>query len=201
MGLLANTKVYLAGPIEFADDKRGGIIWRNEISPKLVSKGIKIYDPMVKPAWYPEITKGDPGKYVKDVISASEGQDVGDAFRAIKFIEKADLRYIHDCEWVIVYLPRTFTVGTIVEVEKAADSGKPVFVVSPDKIPSSWLMGMVATEEDYKEVFFTSFDELLNHLDKIDNKLMPLDPLKWMFLSYFDNTVPLKPKQQWRTRA
>lgn len=201
MGLLRNTKCYLAGPIEYADDKRGGVVWRNELTPKLEDLGVRIYDPMRKPLWYPEITKGDPGKYVKQVINAKPGEDVRPAFDAIKFIEKADFRYIYDCEWVIVYLPKTFTVGTIDEIRAAVDAGKPIFVVSPDMIPSSWLMGMVATPETWKEVFFRSMDDCLEHIKRIDKGQVALDPLPWIFLSYFNASVPLKNQSEWKVRA
>jgi len=193
MGFLNGTKVYLAGAIEYAADGSGGVVWRNEITPKLEAMGVRIYNPMRKPEWYPDIAKTDPGIYVKQVIDAVvQGGPTEDAFKAIRFIENADFRYIYDCEWVLVFMPRVFTVGTIDELRAAVNTKKPIFIVCPDLIPSSWLMGMVATSEDLHEIFFRDFDSLFNHLNAVDKGEVPLDPLKWIFLSYFHKDVPLK---------
>lgn len=193
MGLLAGTKVYLAGAIEYASDGRGGVVWRDELTPKLVEMGVRVYDPMRKPEWYPPIAKTDPGSYVKIVRDAViNGGPVDEAFKAIKFIEKADFRYIYDCEWVIVYMPKVFTVGTIDELRAAVNTGKPIFVVCPELIPSSWMMGMVATPSDWKEVFFRDMDSVLEHIRAVDRGEIALDPLKWIFLSYFNQNIPLK---------
>lgn len=196
MGLLNGTKAYLAGPIEYAGDGQGGIIWRNEITKLLHEMGVRVYDPMRKPDWYPPISKGDPGAYTKRIMKGDR-----DGFEAIHFIEKVDFRYVYDCDWLIVYLPAQRTYGTIDELRAAVNCGKPIFIFSEDGVVSSWVMAMVSDHTTYKEVFHHSLDELVEYIRRIDNSEVPLDPLKWIFLSYFNENVPLKPREEWSTKG
>jgi hypothetical protein len=230
MGLLSGSKTYLCGPIEYSADGQGGIVWRNKLTEILHSMGVRVYDPMKKPEWYPEISKGNPGVYVKSVLEAHAHTKCGDcgstdpntwinthnepdrshcrddfhktpkrireAFHGVSFIEKADFRYVNDCEWLIVYLPARRTYGTIDELRAAVNAGKPIMIFSEDIIPSSWIMSMVADENNFREVFFPSMDKMVDYIRKIDNGEAKLDPLKWIFLSYF-NDVPLKDRSTW----
>lgn len=200
MNLLHGTKVYLAGPIEYASDGKGGIVWRDRLTEILHQMGIRVYDPMKKPKWYPNIAKGNPGVYVKTVLESEATEpdsNIIDAFDAIKFIEKADFRYVYDCDWLIVYLPSARTYGTIDELRAAVNCGKPILVFSEEVIPSSWVMSMVATPDDYREVFFADMNSMVEHIKRIDNGEVELDPLKWIFLSYFNQNVKLKPRSKW----
>lgn len=220
MGLLRNTKVYLAGPIEYAGDGKGGVIWRDKITEILQDMGVRVYDPMKKPHWYPRIAKGNPGVYVKEVLEgvkevvnsddASERDHalndemrrvkIEASFEAIKFIEKVDFRYVNDCEWLIVYLPAQRTYGTIDELRCAVNAGKPIFIFSEEIIPSSWIMGMAGTPDNFHEVFFPDMDKLVEHIRRIDNGEVELDPAKWIFLTYWNQNLPLKPRETWSVK-
>jgi len=219
MGLLRNTKVYLAGPIEYAGDGKGGIIWRDKITETLHEMGVRVYDPMKKPSWYPRIAKGNPGIYVKEVLEEYHAKDeeadsehveavrdaasrvrVEKAFEAIKFIERVDFRYVNDCEWLIVYLPAQRTYGTIDEIRAAVNAGKPILIFSEEVIPSSWIMGICATPDDFDEVFFPDMDKLVEYVKRIDNGEVEIDPAKWIFLTYFNQNLDLKPRETWRVK-
>lgn len=184
MGLLNNTKVYLAGPIEYSADGKNGVVWRNEITPILHKMGVKVYDPMCKPSWYPDWAKKVPSAYIKNVV---DNDNAGQAFHTLKFLERVCYRYAYDCDWMIVYLPREFTVGTIDELRVAVNCGKPIFVICPDLIPSSWALSMVADESNWTESFFKDMNSMLEHIRMINNGDIELDPLKWIFLSYFED--------------
>jgi nucleoside 2-deoxyribosyltransferase len=201
MGLLSGTKVYLAGPIEYAADNKGGIIWRNELTEVLKGMGVRVYDPMNKPNWYPDIAKGNPGVYVDCVLNGGTDDEIKDAFDGVKFIEKADFRYVNDCEWLIVYLPKQRTYGTIDELRAAVNAGKPIMIFAEERIVSSWIMGMVADHTDYNDVFFPSMTKLIERIQEIDRGEVELDPLKWIFLSYFNQNIRLKPKLEWSCHA
>ena len=221
MGLLHNSKVYLAGSIEYNPDGKGGTIWRNDITPILQEMGIRVYNPMRKPSWYPRnAVDKNPSSYVNEVIEHMDcklcsdiklaeqdghwsldhcygASQVAEAYDAVKFIEDMSFRFIHDCEWVIAYVPRTFTVGTIDELRIAVDAKKPIFIVCPDVIPSSWMMGMASTQRNYGDVFFKTMDECVEHIRKIDRGAIQLDPKQWIWLSYFNEDIKLKPKHNW----
>lgn len=180
MGLLHGTKVYLSGPIEFSNDSKN---WRKTISEFLNELDVKIYDPLVKPDWFPDLTKADPSSYLNGINKEN--------YDAIDFVRRIDMKYVYDTEWIIAYLPRCFTVGTIEELAAAANMGKPILVVSEDGVPSSWAMAMLSKFEDMSDVFFRNFKDLVDYINKIDNNEISLDPVKWSFITYFNDGVKI----------
>lgn len=193
MGILSGTKTYLCGPIEFDVENR--LSWRAKMHQFLERLGVRVYDPLNKADWYPPLTKDNPSIYLDALKGNRTDISTEQSFEAMKFIVDVDLRYIHDCEWLICYLPKgVFTVGTIEELVVAAAAGKPIFVFGPDKFPSSWIVPKLAKHDDHHEVFFDSIEKLQEHIAAIDNGSVPLDPLKWIFLSYFNKNLNLKVK-------
>lgn len=186
MNLLNNTKVYLAGPIEYASSP---ISWRQELTLFLNKIGVRVYDPLVKPIWFHYAAKANPKIYIDAILGKSPELSSEEAFTGLDYVRKLDLRYVNDCEWMIVHLPREFSAGTGEELAVAAQTGKPVLVFSQCEIPASWSLVQLAKSNDWRNVFFPSLEALKTHITNIDNGNVKLDVAKWIFLSYFRNDV------------
>jgi len=171
--LLRNTKVYLVGPVEFSGDS---ISWRDDMGLFLDGIGVRSYDPLKKKSFYPEMTLGNPS----DWYTAPPAESA----EAARFIVDVSRRFAQDCDFMIVNLPRTFTVGTMDELKIAVEAKKPIFIVNKDGIPSTWFMGLFPHTK-WDEVFFKDWDSLKEHIRLIDNGEKQVDPLDWIFLSYF----------------
>jgi hypothetical protein len=193
MSILHNTTCYLAGPVEH--DLMASS-WRNELAIKLSAIGIKVYDPLIKPKWFPSSCRINPAVYrevLRDGPAIAKticGEDnfttinVRDVFTANAYMRKVCLRIVSAVDWVICYLPIKPTFGTCEEVYDAIYEGKPVLFCCPDGIPSTWILGAASTADDYSNVFFKDWDSLLKHVLKIDKGLIKLDPVKWIFLTW-----------------
>ena len=192
LNLLKNTTVYLSGPIEWASDRTA---WRAEFTKAMHAIGVRVMDPLVKPDWFPYAAKADPKLYLRSVMGSGEMTPT-EAFDGMAYIRKLDLRYVHACDWLVVYLPKEYSAGTSEELTIAAETGKPILIFSPDHVPGVWLLPQLATIKNWREVFFPSKDSILEYISNIDAGLIPLDPVKWCFLSYFRNDVPLLPQRE-----
>jgi len=192
MNLLNNTKCYLIGPIEQSADPVG---WRNKITAELNKLGVKVYDPMKKPYWAPKVTVANKGSFLDALNNNKEyTQQDKDAFEGMRWIRTIDKRFVNDADFVVCFLPKTFSVGSCEELSICANSGKPVLIWSDkDLIPSSWLADMLCKDiEEIRETFFKSSDAVMDYLNKVNNNEIPLDPFKWVFLTYFNNNIKIK---------
>ncbi len=189
MGLLAGTKVYLCGPIEYS---KSPVSWRVDLTAFLQKLGVRVYDPLVKPDWFPYTAKANPKIYVDAILGKSPDLQPQEAFEGLSYVRKLDLRYVYDCEWLIVHLAREFSAGTGEELAIAAQTGKPILVFSEHEVPASWSLVQLGGSDDWREVFHPSLDAMKNRIEAIDRGLVKLDPAKWIFVSYFNQQVPLK---------
>jgi nucleoside 2-deoxyribosyltransferase len=201
MGLLQDTKCYLAGPVEHDETATS---WRQDVAVFLSKLGVKAYDPLIKPPWLDQICHANPSAYGK-VMQNGPLIDNGIAINEEAVIEAnhmmrtVDLRIVHAVDWVICYLPKIFTSGTFEEVYEALRVNKPVYFCCPNKIPSTWLLAAAARYDDYKEYFFDNWIQLKDHVLMIDKGCVSLDPIRWVFLAWRKEnwTNPLK-KPRWR---
>lgn len=194
MNILRNTSCYLAGPVEH--DKTAST-WRHELAVKLLEIGIRVYDPLIKPPWFPSSCRINPTVYKEvlhdntivlakticgppDAITIS----VPEVFDANTYMRKVCLRLVSAVDWIICYLPIEPTFGTCEEVFDAIYEGKPILFCCPNGIASTWIMGASSTAKDYRDVFFKDWDSLFQHILKIDRGLVELDPIKWIFLKW-----------------
>lgn len=216
MGLLKGTKTYLIGPIERSDDPNG---WRNKITEKLAKWGVKVFDPMIKPHYAPETTTANKNDFLaflnshhKTDLAKKDLKEIHNidtnckeweeqkrkasrSFSGMDWIRKVDKRYVYSADFIIAYLPKVFSAGSMEEITIAAQTGKPILMWSDvdEPLPSSWLVPMLCEDmSEIKDVFFISEHELLEYLGKVDNNEVELDPFKWCFLTYFDETVKVK---------
>lgn len=199
MNLLKGTKCYLVGPIERSEDP---ISWRDRVTEELQEMGIKVYDPMKKPKWAPEkaseaTKRGKFLEIINDLNSDHVTLNDIEYYEGIKWIRQVDLRYVHSSDFIVCYLPKMFSMGSCEELTVAINTGKPVLMWSDtDQVPSSWLSTMICDDlNDIGDSFFDSEEDLLKYLRNVNANEIPLDPLKWIFLTYFNKHVKIKGKK------
>ena len=182
MGLLTNARAYLAGPVDNANDPSG---WRNQITSFLKSYNIYVYDPLVKAKWLPETTKVHPSEYYKTLYEPEEtNSTIHDTFDGLGAVRKMCHAHVSACDFIICHLPKLFTFGTIAELERASQMGKPVLFHVPDGIPSTWSLHQFADPDNWKKTFFDNWRDLKDHISRINNGDEQIDPYKWVHISY-----------------
>lgn len=163
--MISGLRAYLAGPVENSDD---AVSWRLDMSNFLRQLGVVVYDPLIKPDWFPENCKIDPKAY-KNVINSVEpsASAIIDTFEATSFLRKACLKMVSSCDFVICYMPKMFTAGTFEEIYLAGNLDKPVLFCMPDGIVSTWVLPIFADEYNYNNVYFKSWADLKSYLARI----------------------------------
>lgn len=177
MGFLNNTSCYLVGPIEF--DSKLGCDWRNGITPRLKNMGVKIYNPLDRPNWLKVISPyTPPNAHRHEVLDMIENCSTRDEWMAPQtLVRDTCLRYVSTCDFVICNLPETKTYGSIEEIVKANDMGKPIIAICRDRMPSLWMLDVL------KDQFvFDDFDDALKFLEGVDAGTEILNALRWIFI-------------------
>jgi len=195
MGILNGTSVYLVGAVDHAEDPRK---WRRELTENVLHPlGVKVYDPLIKPSWFleqfPVDADIDPAldflamkkllvgdhNFSDEVASQIEDRMWG--------VRELCLRYASDCSFMIVNMPKQYTVGSLEEVQVAADAGKPIFVVLPDgPATSTWLPAQIYDSiAEFREYSFESMSELSKQIESIDSGHQAVNTMRWIFLHYF----------------
>lgn len=190
LNLLKGSSVYLTGAIDHHDDPRG---WRRKITSELLTPmGVKVYDPLIKPSWLPAAAQSGPSIFrnaiecgVYGEISPKHDEMFDDGIRTIR---KIDLRFAHDCNFMICSLPRTFTAGTFEEIAVAANAGKPILMHMPDGVITTWLPAQIASSiAEYKQCHFGGWESLYEFLREVDAGSRCVDNYKWIFMSYHND--------------
>jgi hypothetical protein len=179
MGKLHNTIVYLAGPVEVADDP---VSWRDSIRPGLNNLGCRVWDPLVKPEWFVDTLGCEYG--VNDQLfdkKALRQRDVwGDdpefnkSLERVDFIRKVCLRLVSAADFIICKVGG-HTVGTFEEI--CSVSNKPILFMGD--FDSSWRHSQFYNGD---KLFFEDEGHILGYLEKINNGDTIPDPLNWVFL-------------------
>jgi hypothetical protein len=159
MGHLNGITMYLAGPI----DNYSGENWRLKYGPEFKKLGIKVYDPLVKPAWMSEVSgckkidehvKSDmkTGLYQQYAKDSSECRGV-----CLSMLSHSDA--------VFVYLPKIFTLGTIEEIIEADRQVKPImFVFDGEGVVSLYMTDLFS-----RHMTFNNFEEAFMELNNIND--------------------------------
>lgn len=160
--------VYLAGPMEFAED--GGVQWRSEIEGKLAnSLGVQpnnILNPCCKPNVYGEAKTLSDEVAVQQRLRAAEDWDQLES--DMKRIMTIDLRMVDRSDIVIAYLPHNVRIaGTVHEIISARNQKKPVVAIVPDGLRSmsGWLMALIGHKRCFKSV-----DEAVAYLTSVQKE-------------------------------
>jgi len=151
---LKNRRVYIAGPIEFADHSKD---WRGPVKQNLVDRfGLRVFDPI-----------DDPKQEVRAKLNkAKEENDFETVSAIVHNFVRIDLSIVDRMDFLIAYLPhRLPTTGTVHEIVSANDAKKPVFIVCPqgkNKVPD-WYFGFIN-----HKFMFGHWENLYDYLIEVD---------------------------------
>jgi len=167
MGKLDEAIVYLSGAIDRAKDFGKG--WRNEFINKASHLGMQIIDPCNKPASFVHEVRGD----VRTVTAMRENKQWEELQQFVKQFRREDLRFTDVSDFLVVYIdPDIPSYGTLDELFTAEDQKKPCLCIvngGIEKLPT-WLFGVFRLEE-----VFSSVEECISHLNKIDSGEIEMD--------------------------
>jgi len=192
MNKLKGSSVYLTGSIDHSEDPRK---WRRDIANNLLLPlDIKVYDPLIKPGWLGDLGGCHPSTY-NDAITSAVKDGYADSVEShifndgIKKVRDIDLRFAHDCNFMICHLPKKPTFGTLEELKVATDAGKPILFHMPDGVVSTWIPAQVAStlDEYVSHCHFGTWDELYDYVIAVDSGKLDVDKFKWIFISYYED--------------
>lgn len=173
MNILRNTRVYLAGNMEYSSDIDN---WRSVITESLAKIGIKSMSPSVvsfvnQPAENPE--------FRNRMLAYREAGDFAPVEEHMKAVIEKDLRMIDLADFCIFNLEVSKpTFGTIHELVEACRQQKPIFVVIPDKRRTPlWILGLVKSKHIY-----CSLSEVVDRINQINAGNIELNSKKWKLL-------------------
>lgn len=171
-GVLYQSRAYLAGPIDLADNS---VNWRPPIKDFLANElGIKIFDPFDDPKQ----------RNVSDIYDHAKAGEFEAVRSIVKSFVRADLSVVNHSDFVIAHLPyKVPTTGTVHEIINANNAKKPTLLVCPqgkENLPK-WFFGFVPLR-----FMFGSWDDLYSYLREV-NEGGHADDDRWWFLhNYHD---------------
>lgn len=174
-GKLNNTRCYLAGPIDYAQDD--GVEWRRTFTKFLTRLGSVPLDPTDKPMTqckYNEI--GDEKKMIEKLIELERWDELRTMAKEIVLV---DLRMVEVSDFLVAYVNTQIPMcGTWDEVFESLRQRKPTYVVvegGKKKMPM-WLRGKLN-----HNFCFGSFKELESYLEGLHTGIIDPDYTRWVF--------------------
>jgi nucleoside 2-deoxyribosyltransferase len=162
MNYLQNKNVYLCGAMyAFANC---GADWRDQITPKLLSYGIHVEDPVKKTAF--EVSEVDEDKKrFRELIMKEDFVGLKEAFWPVV---RKDLRCVDKADFIIFCYdnPSAPTVGTIHELVAAQSQKKPILMKYDNtklEAFNPWIATFIKPNH-----FFPEWSLLFEHLDKVN---------------------------------
>lgn len=187
--ILSNTVVYLCGQVENDPEAAG---WRKDIASSLtaINPLITVWDPLLKPEWVDHDVCDEEVafKWKKHVLGDSDLEKGEQCYSANRSVRRLCKQLANKCDWMIARISKTFTWGSIDELEIAASRKIPVFMWLPDGLISIYgLAGCVHTYENMSHYVHMNVDSLLNSISAIDKgeiNIVERDPEVWMRLAW-----------------
>lgn len=171
---LKSSKVYLVGAMDRVFD--GGKTWRQEVKPQLETFGIFVIDPCNKPI--AGVVEDDETRWWIDYYK--ETKQFAKIREKFGIIRSADLRCVDISDFIIAYIDLdVHACGTYEEIVTANRQKKPVLVwckQGKEQAPN-WLFFMLPHDH-----IFSSFDEILHYLHKINTTQDISSLSRWFFL-------------------
>lgn len=172
MNILKNSRCYLAGAIDKAEDFGRG--WRIEVSDFLNQIGVEVFNPCSKPQHLIN-ESGECVKYRHALKKKGQFEEVAAIMKEIRHI---DLRMVDVCDFLIVHLDNDIrTCGTWEEIFTANRSKKPILIhieQGKENVPD-WVLGTLP-----HEFIFSKWSELQEYLIKINNNSQNLSSNRWL---------------------
>jgi len=171
--ILKNTKVYLAGNMEYTNDATN---WRSYVAKELEKLEIKVLSPLDTMFMFQNNEADEDRKKLK---LARENEDYEYVHNYMRGVVQKDLRLIDLSDYIIVNLEiQKPTFGTMHEIVIADQQKKPIFlIVNNKKQTPLWLMGLLQPHYIYNTI-----DEALEMIKKIDSGIKPIDLRRWRLL-------------------
>ncbi len=171
--LLANTKTYLVGHMQYVEGRN----WREEVTEKLSKINVKCFDPYKKP-FIEEVKEDEETRETLDKWMRSKQYDrVAERLKAVRAY---DLNLVDRSDFIVAHLvPEVASWGSAEEITTAVRCRKPIFVSmegGKEKTPL-WMMGMFPHKYIYDSV-----DEIVDVLYAINDGTQPIDSDRWRLL-------------------
>ena len=173
-GRLNNHRVYLAGPIDHADD---GVSWRQKLSPYLKKMGLTILDPTDKPV--SQCRYNEIGAEKDQIMKLKKLKRWDELRNLAKEIVLVDLRMVEVSDFMIAYIDKDIHLcGTYDEIFESLRRRKPTLIVHKGGKAemSMWLRGKMN-----HNFVFDSFDELYEYLEALHDGTVEPDYTRWVF--------------------
>lgn len=179
-GRLYGSVTYLSGAMDAAPDL--GIGWREKFIKLTSHLNLDIINPCVKPPGCSvEIQNGH-----RVSTTLRENKDWQGMQKFVKKLRREDLRFTDISDFLIAYIdPEVPSYGTPDEIYTAERQKKPLFCIIKggiEKLPV-WLFGVFELNE-----IFSTVEECVAHLEKINNGEIPLDD-RWVLIRDYLDTV------------
>jgi len=171
--ILKNTKVYLAGNMEYTDDSKD---WRRYVTKELEKLDIKVLSPLDTMFMF-QNNEGEEDR--KRLKLAREMGDYDYVSNYMKGVVQKDLRLIDLSDYIIVNLEiQKPTFGTMHEIVVADQQKKPIFLVVNNKANTPlWLLGLLKPQYIYNNI-----DEALEMIRRINSGVKDIDLRRWRLL-------------------
>lgn len=173
MGKLKKAVAYLSGAMDAAPDL--GMGWRDKFTQLSAHLGIVIINPCRKPPGCTvEVRNGH-----RVASTLRESKDWVGMQKFVNRLRREDLRYTDISDMLVVYIdPDVPSYGTPDEIYTAERQKKPLFCIIKggiERLPV-WLFGVFELHE-----IFSTVEECVSHLEKIDSGEIPLDA-RWVLI-------------------
>lgn len=173
MNLLKDTRVYLAGNLEYCSDTEN---WRDKITKELNAIGVKVLSPtkvmfVDQPAETPEFR-------AQLLKNRAEG-NFEEVETYMRYVVQRDLRAIDVVDFCIFNFEIDKpTFGTVHELVMAIQQQKPVFVCVQDRLRCPlWILGLVSHKYIYSTV-----DDAMAEIQRINDGTTSINLKKWKLL-------------------
>lgn len=176
MGILYKTKCYLIGAIE---NDAQGLEWRQKIEDELKDTGIVFLNPYNKPFLFAINETEEFKQKLRDLRQYGRYDELA---AIVKQIRREDLSLVDRSDFVIFYYDITKpTCGSWEESFLAVKIKRPVFIIIKQgkKQCPIWLFGCLP-----HKYIYSSEDEVIDVLKKIDGGNKTLDSDRWRLLNF-----------------
>jgi len=172
-GVLAGTKTYLAGNLEYSDES---LSWRDLVETELSNLEIICLSPIKRTFDKQMVETKEDRERLKLIRQNGEWDEVASY---MKEVVKKDLRLIDLSDFVIFNFEfEKPTFGTMHELVVAEQQRKPIFVTCRDlKLVPLWIMGLID-----KKYFYRSITDVIEAVRKINSGEQSIDSDRWRLL-------------------
>lgn len=176
MNRLKGMTCYLCGPMDRVPD--GGIVWREDITPKLKELGVGVLDPCKKPSEY-ATEDADTRGLIEEYKESLKFDEVHEIMKPICAV---DLRMVDIAHFLIMYLDLDVHMcGSYHEAFVAVGQKKPVLVMckqGASQLPN-WMFGVIP-----HEMVFNNWFQLLDYLHHVDCDETVDHMNRWRFFDF-----------------